>query len=266
MQHRLTVLGHIPKGNMPSVCGVEVESEEDATTFLAASEEDMERLKRILAFEIADSITNEYEEKKLEGFIAAAHPYFLPTERREVLHSAREAVQKMPTAARGEYIEKKLYHFLSHSARLSLDGFVQFRLKEYTALLKKAARAAVDVYLAEKEYAEFITLLQLFVCTGPSLIPAVHVLVHPEEGGYTLLDGQGEEIETSLYMDGNDMGALSEDDILLSTLITLSPQKLTLHGVQNLENVRLLETLMQVFEGRAHACRTCALCENTCGR
>lgn len=266
MQHRLTVLGHIPKGHMPAVCGVEVESEEDATTFLAASEEDMERLRRILAFEIADSITKEYEEKKLEGFILAAHPYFLPTERREILDSAKEAVQNMPSAAREEYIEKKLYHFLTHSANLSLDGFVRFRLKEYTALLKKAAHTAVEVYLAEKEYAEFIALLQVFICTQPALVPSVHVLVHPEEKGYTLLDGQGEEIEHSRYMDFGEIESLSKDDILLSMLITLSPRNLTFHGVHNLKNARLLETVMQVFRERAHVCRACPLCENACKR
>ena len=171
----------------------------------------------------------------------------------------------MPKDAIIQYIEKRLYHFLSHSAKLSLDGFVQFRLKEYTALLERAASAAVDVYLAEREYAEFITLLKLFVSTQPSLEAAVHVCAG-KTGKYRLFGRDGEEIEKATYADLTDIETLTEEDVLLSVLITLAPREITFHGVQNIGNVRLLETVMKVFDGKVHICEMCTLCKNACER
>ncbi len=260
MPHSLTVLGHIPDGDMPDVCGVEIEKDADGVTFTTASEDDMRRLKRILAAEMAEKITKEHEEKSLTAFITAAHPYFLPEERCEILEAARTAVSKTPPAVRTEFIERRLYHFLSHSSVLSLEGFVKFRLKEYTALLKKAATAAVDVYLAEKEYAEFITLLQLFISTRESGIAAIHVLC--ADGQYVLFSESGEKLPESFDEDFWGDAPLTEDDRLLSTLLTLVPQRVIFHGPLDIWNVRLLHTVMQVFEGRVHLCHTCALCKN----
>ncbi len=263
MQHRLTVAGTLPRKSIPAIRGVEVENETDGITFTAASAEDMKRLKRLLSFSLADMITQEYEEKSLSDFIDEVHPYFLPGERQHVLRSASLAVQKMPPAERTHYIENRLYSFLADSEVLSLEGFVNFRLKEYKALLKKAATAAVDVYLAEKEYEEFITLLKYFIYTQPSTEPVLHVIAK-EDGSFRLLNGDGEDIRTAFEdtLAAADAGGLTEDDLLLSTLITLSPQEITFHRVQNLQNARLLETVMKVFGGRVHVCEFCPNCKN----
>jgi len=263
MQHRLKVRGAIPRKSIPCVCGVEVENETDGITFTAASEEDMKRLKHLLAFELADMITQEYEEQSLSAYIEAAHPYFLPGERQKILHSARLAVQKTPPAQRAHYIENRLYSFLADSERLSLEGFVNFRLKEYRTLLKKAATAAVDVYLAQREYEEFITLLKLFVNTQDPRETALHVVAQPD-GSYYLLNAEGEKLHPMFEetFGAGSAYALTEDDRLLSTLITLSPEEITFHQIENLQNARLLETVMKVFSGRVHVCEMCTICKN----
>ncbi|MBE7063628.1 MAG: hypothetical protein E7390_07605 [Ruminococcaceae bacterium] len=262
MQHKLTVAGSLPRKSIPSVRGVEVKNETDSVTFTAASEEDMQRLKRLLALQLADMITREYEEKSLSSYIDAAHPYFLPGERQHILHSARLAVQKQSPAKRAHYIENRLYSFLEESEVLSLEGFLNFRLKEYKELLKNAALTAVDVYLAEREYDEFITLLRYFVNTQPAGEPVLHVVTE-ENGRFRLLNRAGEDVRALCEEAARtgDAAGLTEEDILLSTLITVAPRTITFHRAQWLQNVQLLETVMKVFPGRVHICENCPLCE-----
>ncbi len=261
MQQRLKVRGSIPQKSIPRIGGVEVESDTEGITFTAEREEDMTRLKHLLALELADMITQDYEEKRLLDYIEEAHPYFLPGERQSVLRAARLAMQKTPPAQRAHYIETRLYSFLAGTERMSLEGFVNFRLKEYRALIKKAAESAVDVYLAKREYEEFITLLKIFVATQPTGEEVLHVVAE-EDGSFRMLNHGGEDVrpicEEAFAADG--AHALSEDDLLLSTLITLSPQEITFHRLKNIKNKRLLETVAAVFAGKVHICEGCDLC------
>ncbi len=261
MQHKLTVAGTMPGDRIPSVRGVNVESGTDSVTFTAASAEDMKRLKRLLALQLADVITREYEEKSLSAYIDEAHPYFLPGERQHILHLASLAMQRLPSERRTQYIENRLNAFLDDAESLSLDGFLTFRLKEYKLLLKKTALNAVESYLAEREYEEFITLLRYFVNTRPSEEPVLHIVAE-QDGRFKLFDREGESLRI-LYGEEAEWGAtegLTEEDMLLSTLITVAPREITFHSVGNLQNARLLETVMKVFSGRVHVCDACPLC------
>lgn len=262
--HRLTVCGTFPKESIPSVCGVTVEDDGEGLTFIADRGEDMQRLKRLLSFSLADMITREYEHKRLSDYIDALHPQFLPRERQTVLQAASAAVLKTPPERRMQYIEDRLYTFLTDANQLSLDGFINFRLKEYKSLLKKAATAAVDVYLAEKEYEEFITLLKLYIMGQGEREPCVHVVVCAD-GGYSIFDKNGVRLEEKceqIFAEG-EKAALCAEDMLLSALLSLAPEEITFHNAQNLRTPRLLETLVRVFSGRVHICEKCPICKSS---
>ncbi|MBE7025486.1 MAG: hypothetical protein E7408_05470 [Ruminococcaceae bacterium] len=263
MQHKLTVAGTMPNGRIPSVRGVKVENETEGVVFTATSEEDMQRLKRLLALQLAEFITREYEEKSLSDYIDAAHPYFLPGERQHILHKASLAMQKQSPANRTRYVENRLYTFLADSEMLSLEGFLNFRLKDYKELLKKTAKTAVELYLAEREYEEFITLLKYFVSTQVTEEPVLHVVA--ETGGrFSLYGKNGENVQSlcDAVAEWSDTTGMTEEDVLLSTLITAAPREITFHRIENVGNVQLLETVMKVFPGRVHMCERCPLCES----
>ena len=57
----------------------------------------------------------------------------------------------------------KLLEYLQENNVIILDGFLDFRLKKYIGRLENAVDNAIDEYLMEKEYNEFIKLLQYFV-------------------------------------------------------------------------------------------------------
>ncbi len=263
MQHRLSVTGTLPKESIPVLRGIEVEGNQSGITFTAASSEEMRSLKRMLSFSLADMITQEYEPKRLADMIDTAHPYLLPEERREVLKSASLAMQKLPANERTHYIENRLYTFLTDSEVLSIDGFVNFRLKDYKERLRTAAEEAAAVYMAEKEYEEFITLLKYFVYMQPSQLSVLHAIIK-KDGSFRILNEEEEDVTDTLSADfvQADMGILSSDDLLISLLISLAPREIVLHGVQNFKNTNVPETVFKVFGRRVRLCEMCPICKN----
>ncbi len=262
MQHRLSVTGSLPKESIPALRGIEVENDGGGVTFTTYSPDEMKKLKRMLSFSLADLITGEYEKKRLSDRICARHPYLVAEERREVVQNASLTMQKTPPAERARYIEDKLYAFLKDSEVLSLEGFVNFRLKEYKKRLYSAADEAASLYMAEKEYEEFISLLKYFVFMQPALLPVLHVIVRPD-GSFLLYDRAFRDVTEKLQAEflGGETEMLSPDDILISLLITLSPKEIVLHKAQNFQNKNIVETVFKVFGRRVRFCEVCPRCE-----
>ncbi len=255
--------GTLPKESIPVLRGIEVEGDRDGMTFTAASSDEMKNFKRMLSFSLADMITQDYETKRLSDMIDTEHPYLLPEERREVLQSASLAMKRLPANERTHYIENRLYTFLTGSEVLSIDGFVNFRLKAYKERLRMAAEEAAAVYMAEKEYEEFITLLKYFVYMQPSRLSVLHVVIQ-KDGSFRLFNAEREEVTESLSAEffEEDMGVLSSDDLLISLLISLAPQEIVIHGVQHFQNTNVPETVFKVFGRRVRLCEMCPICKN----
>ena len=68
-----------------------------------------------------------------------------------------------------------------------IDGFVNFRLTDYIKELGDIADKAVEEYIAEREYNEFIKLLRYFVEIQESKLDTINI-IPSEEGSYFLID------------------------------------------------------------------------------
>ena len=80
---------------------------------------------------------------------------------------------------------------------------------------------------------------------------------------YVLLEGSGREITNDCIQDF--MNEVSEeeinfDDLLVSSLITLAPNKIYIHLVGQIKNKELMETIKNVFVGKVVFCSGCELC------
>jgi putative sporulation protein YtxC len=142
--------------------------------------------------------------------------------------------------------------YLENNDELVLEGFIRFRLKDFNLELEEAVDRAVDDLLIEKEYSEFIKLLRYFVEVQEPKAEEVHVLMG-EDKKFTLLD-------SDLHIINNDMledlakeiseKEISHDDLLISSLITIAPQKITIHQFEQIQNKELLNTINKVFNGK----------------
>jgi len=144
-----------------------------------------------------------------------------------------------------------LKEYVSEEKILNMNGFVIFRLAEYKDELKSLLKKTVDSMVAENDYNEFIELLRFFVEIQESEIECIHVIYSC--GRYILFDENYNEI-TEEYISGikNEIkyGTINYDDLLLSTLISLAPKKIYIHGKDNIINKQLLKTIRCVFDER----------------
>jgi len=144
---------------------------------------------------------------------------------------------------RKNIIIKRLLEYFESSNTVILDGFVNFRLKDYMKDLEEIVEKAVDDFLMEREYREFIRLLRYFVDIQEPKFNAVHIIAG-YDNKYVLLDENKNEITNECLQEFvNDIpeGEINYDDLLVSSLITMAPRKLVIHGAKSFRTKSFLK-------------------------
>ncbi len=227
--------------------------------------------KHYLADIISDIILTHWEDILLKDIIRENYYYFGEEEKsliydyalRHINREGQEVGHTLYWANRKSRILHKLIDFLHHNNRIIIEGFIRFRLKEYVGELKEAAEKAVDDFLIEREYREFVQLLKYFVEIQEPKVDLVHVLIRGN-GIFKLYDGNMQPIRSD-YMEGFMIdlaeNEINYEDLLISALITIAPREITLHYKSNGGGMSTtLETIRNVFTGRVKECAGCALC------
>ena len=219
---------------------------------------------------LADYIIRQYEEKLIERVINSNYCYFNPNEKKEILNIAiriiknddKNFLNNLLQVRRRNVIIRKLLDYFENSNSMVLDGFINFRLKDYKKDLEEIVDRAVDDYLMEREYKEFIRLLRYFVDIQEPRFDEVHVIVD-YANKYILLDEDKNEITNECiqeFVNEVSEGEINYDDLLVSSLITLAPKKIVIHSIAQFGNKELLETIKNVFLGKVVICSGCEVC------
>ncbi|NLY43195.1 MAG: putative sporulation protein YtxC [Clostridiaceae bacterium] len=235
------------------------------------SENKMNHLKKFLANLLAEYIIEKYEHRFITRIIHSNYCYFNTGERREILRTALKNIvgfgeknifSNLFMIRRKNIVARKLLEYLETSNEIILDGFVTFRLKDYIKELEEVVDKAVDDYMMEKEYREFIRLLKYFVDIQEPKFDIVHVLAG-YNNKYVLLESSGREITNDCIQDFvNEVSEedINFDDLLVSSLITLAPNKIYIHLTGQIKNKELMETIKNVFVDKVVFCSGCDLC------
>ncbi|MEA4961326.1 putative sporulation protein YtxC [Lutispora sp.] len=228
-----------------------------------------EDLKYLLAEILCDVIINNYESKILKKIIKEYYLYLSEYERNQIYESSIKILEAEDRCKEGFYgqtrrtrIIRKILNYLNAENIIIIDGFVNFRLNDYIKDLSSIVEKAVESYITEREYNEFIKLLRYFVEIQECKISTVHVMPS-ENRGYILMDSEKKLIdydcfeELSLELSDSD---ISVDDLLISTLITIAPNRVVIHNCEGFKNKELFRTISNVFYDRIDSCKGCDLC------
>ena len=111
-------------------------------------------------------VLDEMEEKILKNLIFRNYFYFDSIERQKILNICMD----ISSEDFSNYFEQKLEYlcnsfsdYLTNHKTIILSGFVNFRLPKYFSLLENIIDDAVNMYMFEKEYLEFISLLKFAI-------------------------------------------------------------------------------------------------------
>lgn len=232
-------------------------------------------IRYYLARVISDFIVTEWELPLLNKIVNQHHNLVAWVERDQITQRAKkildltDLIQEDKTVAlvansnRRNWILKEVFHYLETNNELIIDGFLRFRLKKYLNQLRQAVDLAIDEVQQEKEYQEFIHLLRYFVQMQEPQVSQAHVILRPN-GIFHIFDAQGKPVENE-YQDSFLLevvdNELNYEDLLLSALITLAPQQITLHTLEIKRYLESIGTIQRVFGGRVEICRGCERCQ-----
>jgi len=156
----------------------------------------------------------------------------------------------------------RVREYLKESHLLVVEGFVTFRLKDYIAALGDVVQEAVDAFLVEREYREFVRLLRYFVDVQEPRTGLTHVFIKPGEA-FEVCDAEGNSMDdrylASLVTELAET-EVSHEDLLVSVLITLAPERIVLHCPKERLDEEAVRTVRDVFYRRVSLCTGCSKC------
>lgn len=203
-----------------------------------------------------------YEKKITKKLISYNYFYFNDIEQAQILDNCMDLFNFDEEVYKEKYdaIYKALSAYIKQNHSIVLNGFINFRLKDYKDILDYNVDLCVNNFLIEKEYLEFINILHLYVNSKESTVDILHLVYINKES--ILIDNNKnlvpiqDHIFDAQYL--SDI-SFSSNDYCLNTLLSLLPKKLTIHLVDNYED-EFINTLKLIFEDRVSICNDCDIC------
>lgn len=233
-----------------------------------------ERIKNSMKKHVANMLT-EYiilrEEKKIVKKIIERHYSYYDADERKIIYEhtldllsgTNDVIADFGMKSRCNKILEKIIKYLDTHHELVLEGFINFRLKEYREKLVQTVDKAVDDYTMDLEYKEFIRVLRCFVDIQEPQMEEVHVMII-DSGIYKIVDAQGQRINNhnfeNFLMERDDY--INYEDLLITALITIAPYSIMvhMHGSHDATTENVVDTIKNIFNGRVMICYGCDFC------
>ncbi len=219
----------------------------------------LSELSNILSYLVID----EMEESLLNRILLKNYFYFDSNERQEIIDICFDIMADDFTNIfdkKFKILHDIFYTFISTHKSIILNGFINFRLKDYISILDDVVNEAVNSFVIEKEYLEFISLLKLYINSQDYGCNIVHVIFSKTDS--VLLDENKNPIIITDDIFNNKILSditFSTNDYILNTLLHLLPKKIYIHLIDNFMD-EFINTLQLVFENRVNLCTDCNIC------
>ena len=211
-------------------------------------------LSLLIVYELEDSILNQ--------IIYKNYFYFSISERKIILNNCFNIMVDSKEYLKQKFniLQVSFKNILTENKNIFLNGYLNFRFSKYHNFLNSIVDEAVNTFIIEKEYKEFISLIKLYVNSQKSKINIVHVIYSKN---YTLILDENKEI-ISKYKNNFNAKFLSDisfstNDYTLNTLLDLIPEKIYIHLIDNVID-EFVNTLNLIFEKQIINCTDCNIC------
>ncbi len=220
---------------------------------------DVDKFKNIVSTLIIDSIINFYQEKIFRRIINVNYFYFDDFERNIIFENCIEFF-KQEKSEITETLFDEIKKYIEYNRNIVLEGVANFRVKEYVKILDNIVDMAVNKYIIEKEYKEFINLLKIYVNSSGAKTDIMHLIYI--NGESILLDKEKNIVQVESNINNarylSDI-SFSSNDIALNTLLNLLPKKLKIHVINKEDE--FINTLKLIFDNRVEICTDCNICK-----
>lgn len=212
---------------------------------------------------ILELILNIYSEDIINKYINTNLKEFKPAERKEIGEISKKLLlDKDNFIIEKQYINNQIRKFICDKSFISIDGFITFRLKDIDLFINLVVDKGIEEFTAKKEYKEFISVLKYFVNVQEPKYNLVNLVF--KGNSYTLFDEYNKVIDKDFFEDiifQIESEEISQDDLLISTLIVLAPNNLIVHLDQHHKDSDIVKVITDVFEDRVYFCMGCEKCK-----
>ncbi|MDI3534727.1 MAG: hypothetical protein PWQ82_1092 [Thermosediminibacterales bacterium] len=221
---------------------------------------------------LSDIIISKWEKKLIDQIIKEHYYYFNEEEQKIIAKYSNRILNFDDVEGKNSYLYEtnrktqvlhKILEYLETNNQIIIEGFIKFRLKDYISELEDAVDRAVDEFLMEKEYKEFIKLLKYFVEIQEPKKDVIHVILNSK--GFKLYDINMNQLNDDYLEDFTiEMAenSMNYDDLLVSALITIAPNKIIIHSSCPQNYKEALNTVKNIFDDRIMFCDGCEICKD----
>ena len=205
---------------------------------------------------LTDTILKFYEKRLLRRMLEYNYFYFSTVEKRNIIEIAEDFIAEDVISKEDNYyaIYSAVSDYIRQNKSLVLGGFANFRLYNYCKNLDYVIDFAVNKYITDKEYLEFVNMLKLYVNLTPANSSLVHLVYLGNES--VLLDKdkniiplQDDNLNTKYLSDIT----FSANDYALNTLLNLTPKRIIIHLMEG-KSDEFIDTIKLIFDKKCEVC------------
>ncbi len=149
-----------------------------------------------------------------------------------------------------EYIPSLVRENLQNFKKVNIDGFLKFRLWEYTDYLRRISKEIYLEYLSCKKYEKMISLMKVIIKNAEPIVFHLHIELN-NKNFYEIYDDFYNDI-TSIcineFVEEYKEYNFTANDFLISTVLNLTPKIITLYNSERIKNKDFLNTLKKLYE------------------
>ena len=208
-------------------------------------------------------IINFYEKNFIDNIINYNYFYFNTLERKKISYNTLELLNNYDDANKKyDIINNTLFQHLTNNHSLYLNGFVNFQIHDYLYFLNEKIDFAVNKFLIDKEYLEYVNILRLYINSESINSNTNHLhLIYKDKESIIINNNKeiiscNDNISKAKYI--SDI-SFSSNDLALNTLLNLLPKKITIHLTDEYDD-EFINTLKLIFQERVIICQDCDIC------
>ncbi len=212
---------------------------------------------------ITKSIIKYYEEEVIYNNISLNYFYFNSYEKKKILENTLNLLEDEKTSKlRYDYINNEIFKSLLSSNSIYLQAIINFKLNDYINFLNSQIDIAVNKFLIDKEYLEFVNILKLYIKSEAENSKVEHLhLIYKDKISIITDDNQtvisyNDNIKRAKYI--SDI-SFSSNDLALNTLLNLIPKSITIHLADGYCD-EFINTLKLIFGEKVRICEDCNVC------
>lgn len=212
---------------------------------------------------ITKAVIKYYESDLIFNNINLNYFYFNSYERKKILENTINLLSDEIVAnKRYDYINNEAFKNINSGHSFYLQSFINFNISNYINFLNMQIDSAVNKFLIDKEYLEFVNILRLYIKSESENSKTTHLhLIYKDKTSIIIDDNKNivacnDNMKKAKYV--SDI-SFSSNDFALNTLLNMVPKKITLHLVDGYPD-EFINTLKLIFQERVIICEDCDIC------